>query len=926
MRKKRSFLHQCLYDNSEQVTNGKGKNLIPPPERESLWKAYLEKFKDPLIIVLLVVFFFSVIVSLYEVFYMGQGKNILFEPIGILSALLLATGVGFIFEVKAEREFEVLNTVKDRRPIKVFRRFMENGKEKIRIREVKKHDVCIGDYVYLENGDEIPADGYLDETNSFIVDESNFTGEPYARKSAYEEEFEKETTFPTNMVLRGSTVIGGTAIFHVDKIGMDTIEGKGVAKTQEGREVETPLNQQLDKLGSMISKLSFIIAILIVIGRMVYFFFFDGNAANNHSWLEIAEFALGSIMLAVTLIVVAVPEGLPMSVTVSLALSMRRMLKENNLVRKLHACETMGATTVICTDKTGTLTQNKMTVVDYDFYGEDAEKRIQRNIAINSTAEISLDDNGKEKPLGNPTEGALLAWQKSKGINYEEQRHLYEIGHGEPFSTEKKYMKMEFEAKTGVELAKNERHVRYVKGAPEIVLEMCDVIAGNTDKKHVLEKLSEYQDKAMRTLAFASQYESDGNWSPLTFDGIVGIADPVRDEVKDAITECTQKAGVRVIIVTGDTQGTANEIGRQIGLLERNEKQQTVTGDVFEKMSDEEAMKLIANPDFKIISRARPDDKARLVTLLQKQNQVVAVTGDGTNDAPALSKAQVGLSMGDGTSRAKEASDITILDNSFSSIVRAIIWGRSLYLNIQRFILFQMTINICACLIVLIGAFTGLDSPLNVTQMLWVNLIMDTFAAMALSSLPANKRVLNDKPRDPNSHIINKGMGTQIVGVGILFFVILVGMWQLLWHCDIHEVSELFKSEKLTLFATGIFDLSKTKQHLSPYELSVFFTFFVFLQFWNLFNAKYFKTSRSLIQDICGVFKKDEEVKTSFSPSFIYIALVILVGQIIIVTFGREMFSVSPLSIRDWGWLLLITSPVLIIADIKRFIINRIKT
>lgn len=926
MRKRRSFLHQCLYDNSEQVTNGKGKNLIPPPERESLWKAYLEKFKDPLIIVLLVVFFFSVIVSLYEVFYMGQGKNILFEPIGILSALLLATGVGFIFEVKAEREFEVLNTVKDRRPIKVFRRFMENGKEKIRIREVKKHDVCIGDYVYLENGDEIPADGYLDETNAFIVDESNFTGEPYARKSAYEEEFEKETTFPTNMVLRGSTVIGGTAIFHVDKIGMDTIEGKGVAKTQEGREVETPLNQQLDKLGSMISKLSFIIAILIVIGRMVYFFFFDGNAANNHSWLEIAEFALGSIMLAVTLIVVAVPEGLPMSVTVSLALSMRRMLKENNLVRKLHACETMGATTVICTDKTGTLTQNKMTVVDYDFYGEDAEKRIQRNIAINSTAEISLDDNGKEKPLGNPTEGALLAWQKTKGINYEEQRHLYEIGHGEPFSTEKKYMKMEFEAKTGVELAKEERHVRYVKGAPEIVLEMCDVIAGNTDKNHVLEKLSEYQDKAMRTLAFASQYESDGNWSSLTFDGIVGIADPVRDEVKDAITECTQKAGVRVIIVTGDTQGTANEIGRQIGLLERNEKQQTVTGDVFEKMSDEEAMKLIANPDFKIISRARPDDKARLVTLLQKQNQVVAVTGDGTNDAPALSKAQVGLSMGDGTSRAKEASDITILDNSFSSIVRAIIWGRSLYLNIQRFILFQMTINICACLIVLIGAFTGLDSPLNVTQMLWVNLIMDTFAAMALSSLPANKRVLNDKPRDPNSHIINKGMGTQIVGVGILFFVILVGMWQLLWHCDIHEVSELFKSEKLTLFATGIFDLSKTKQHLSPYELSVFFTFFVLLQFWNLFNAKYFKTSRSLIQDICGVFKKDEEVKTSFSPSFIYIALVILVGQIIIVTFGREMFSVSPLSIRDWGWLLLITSPVLIIADIKRFIINRIKT
>ena len=922
MRKKRSFLHQCLFDNSEQVANGKGKNLIPPPEREPLWKAYMEKFKDPLIMVLLVVFCFSIVVALYEAFYMGQGTKILLEPLGILSALLLATGVGFIFEVKAEREFEVLNTVKDRRPIKVYRRFMEDGKEKIRIREVRKHDVCVGDYVYLENGDEIPADGRLDETNAFIVDESNFTGEPYARKSAYEAEFEQEATFPPNMVLRGSTVIGGTAIYHVEQIGMDTVEGKGVAKTQEGSEVETPLNQQLDSLGRTISKLSFIIAALIVVGRMVYFFFFDGNAANNHSWLEIAEFALGSVMLAVTLVVVAVPEGLPMSVTVSLALSMRRMLKEKNLVRKLHACETMGATTVICTDKTGTLTQNKMTVVEHDFYGEEAAKRIQRNIAINSTAEISLDDSGKEKPLGNPTEGALLAWQKTLGVNYEELRHLYEIGHGEPFSTEKKYMKMEFEAKAGAALPREERHVRYVKGAPEIVLDMCEAIAGGAEKAHVLSRLAEYQSKAMRTLAFASQHEADGTWSPLTFDGIVGIADPVREDVREAIADCTQKAGVRVIIVTGDTQGTANEIGRQIGLLKRDEQQQTMTGDAFEKLSDEEALRLIARPDFKLISRARPDDKARLVTLLQRQGQVVAVTGDGTNDAPALSKAQVGLSMGDGTSRAKEASDITIIDNSFSSIVRAIIWGRSLYQNIQRFILFQMTINICACLIVLIGAFTGLDSPLNVTQMLWVNLIMDTFAAMALSSLPANKHVLYDKPRDPNSHIVNRRMAAQTVGVGVLFFLILLGMWQLLWHCDISAVSELLCTEKLKLFATGIFDLSKSKPHLSLYERSVFFTFFVLMQFWNLFNAKYFKTSRSLLQDICGALRRDAEVKTSFSVSFIGIALVILVGQVIIVSFGQEMFGVSPLSAADWGCLLLLTSPVLILADIVRWIRN----
>lgn len=460
---------------------------------------------------------------------------------------------------------------------------------------------------------------------------------------------------------------------------------------------------------------------------------------------------------------------------------------------------------------------------------------------------------------------------------------------------------MEFEVREGNELPKDERHVRYLKGAPEVVLNMCEVVADGVDKDHVLQTLANYQAKAMRTLAFASQHEEGGVWSPLTFDGIVGIADPVREDVKDAITDCTQKAGVRVIIVTGDTSGTANEIGRQIGLLDNKGQEQTVTGDSFESMSDEEALKLVSNPDFKVISRARPDDKARLVTLLQKQGEVVAVTGDGTNDAPALSKAQVGLSMGDGTSRAKEAIDITILDNSFGSIVKAIIWGRSLYLNIQRFILFQMTINICACLIVLIGAFTGLDSPLNVTQMLWVNLIMDTFAAMALSSLPANKEVLCDRPRDPKSHIRNRSMACQIVGVGVVFFVVLAGLWQLLWHCDISSVADLFNKEKLVLYATGMLDLSKSKQHLSWYELSVFFTSLVLLQFWNLFNAKYFKTSRSLLQDIVGVFRRDREVKTSFSASFVYIALVILLGQVVIVTFMGEMFNVSPLSIKDWG-------------------------
>lgn len=925
MRPRRTFLHESLIHDSNEVENGRGKNLIPPPEKEPLWKAYLDKFKDPLIIVLLVVFCFSVSVALYEVFFQQKEYSMLIEPIGILIALLLATGVGFIFEVKADKEFDVLNQIKNRRPVKVFRKFPKDGKDNIQVREVEKHDVCIGDYVYLENGDEIPADGILCETNEFMVDESNFTGEPYIRKSAYEKDFKKEATFPTNKVLRGSTVIGGNAIFKVTEIGMDTIEGHGVAKTQEGKDVETPLNIQLDKLGTLISRISFIIAILVVVGRLIYFFFFDGNTANNHSFIEIVEFLLGSVMLAVTLIVVAVPEGLPMSVTVSLALSMRKMLKENNLVRKLHACETMGATTVICTDKTGTLTQNKMTVLETCFCGNMAKENVVYNIALNSTAEISVDDCGKEKTVGNPTEGALLNWLKKQGIKYESYRRAYISGEAVPFSTEKKYMKTEF---YGRDLDDSKEiystggsHIRYIKGAPEIVLSMCETIGGDSSRDDILATLKGYQTKAMRTLAFASQREENGKWTPLTFDGIVGIADPIREDVKDAIEDCTRKAQVRVIIVTGDTIGTANEIGRQIGLIGDNDGSIVITGDQFEELSDEKAKELISDKRFKIISRAKPDDKARLVTLLQSIGEVVAVTGDGTNDAPALSKAQVGLSMGDGTSRAKEASDITIINNSFVSIKRAIIWGRSLYLNIQRFILFQMTINICACLIVLIGACTGLDSPLTVTQMLWVNLIMDTFAAMALSSLPADEKVLNAPPRSPEAFIIDKRMLSRILWVGLFFFVILFGIWQLLWHKDILPdvgVASLLTKDTIHAAIDGYFDMTKKAPHMSSYEMGVFFSVFVVMQFWNLFNAKYFRTGRSLMQDILELFVHPQTVIETYSKGFLLIVVVILLGQVLIVNGVGELFSVSPLPLKDWLYILIGTSPILIVPDIIR--------
>ncbi|MBR5132875.1 MAG: calcium-translocating P-type ATPase, PMCA-type [Alistipes sp.] len=905
---KNSYLSTALISTSEEVELGKGQNIIPPAERESLWRTYLEKFKDPIIIVLLVVFLFSVIVALYEIFVVGKGFDLLLEPSGVLMALLLATGVGFIFEVKAAREFDILNKVKDSRPVKVYRR--RTAAERALLVSISKQDVVVGDIVRLESGDEIPADGYLVDAVQLRVDESNFTGETYANKYLNEEDFDADATYPSNFLLRGATVIEGSAVMRVSAVGTATEEGRGVAKANEGSDVETPLNQQLAQLGAWISKASFIIASLIIIGRIVSFLFFESTPLSELSFIEIAEFALASVMIAVTLIVVAVPEGLPMSITISLALSMRRMLKQKSLVRKLHACETMGAATVICTDKTGTLTMNRMTVVEYLPLGNDLESLLVDSMAVNSTAELGEED-GREVVIGNPTEGALLVWLRSKGVDYREVRDRYQIISQQPFSTETKYMASEvIDTATG-------KRLRLVKGAPEIVMAMCKSIAGERERSDIEQQLLGFQSRAMRTLGFAIEQMDEGKG--LTFVGIIGIADPIRDDVREAIETCRNNAGVRVIIVTGDTPGTATEIGRQLGLIEGIEGE-VITGPYFARLSDEEARAMLSTPTLKIIARARPDDKARLVMLLQENGEVVAVTGDGTNDAPALSKAQVGLSMGDGTSRAKEASDITIIDNSFASINRAIMWGRSLYLNIRRFIIFQMTINLSACLIVLLGAFIGLESPLTVTQMLWVNLIMDTFAAMALSSLPADRGVLNEPPRKPSSHIISRRMLRRIVGAGLSFFVILVALWQLLHHVEISCVRDIISSESLSHFAESLGSMSGKAEPLTRYELGVFFSVFVILQFWNMFNAKYFATRRSLILDIIDLVRNPQAVKESFSLYFVLISVVIVAGQILIVNFASDLFGVAPLSTYDWLWILLLTSPVLLLADIVRLI------
>lgn len=851
------------------------KNIIPPPPRQSLWRGYIDKFRDPLIIVLLVIFCFSVGVSIYELRH-GAGTEVLFEPVGVLVALLLATGVGFILEVKAEEEFKVLNQTNDSAPVKVFRQGQWV--------EIPKQDVEVGDLVRLESGDEVPADGLLEESHQLRVDESAFTGEPSARKSHLPLP-DEHSTYAPNCLLRGSTVMEGYGLLRITAIGIDTEEGRGAMQVREGRDVETPLNSQLGALGKQVSGAAFAVAALIVVGRLIAFYIFDCHPTDL---VTLIEYILSSIMIAVTLIVVAVPEGLPMSITMSLAMSMRRMLRENNLVRKLHACETMGAATVICTDKTGTLTQNRMQVVEvqrYDYAGWQSLglDLMALDCALNSTAELSQSADGESLSLGNPTECALLHWLQTQGVDYRMLRQQWHTVDCTPFSSERKYMSTTVEC--------GGRRITFYKGASEILLPMCtrQVVA----QGEVMGQLAKWQGKAMRTLGFAAEIDGE-----CVFLGIVGIMDPLREDVREAISVCTQRAGVRVIIVTGDTVGTAREIGLQIGLIndddDDNDNDNVITGPQFAVLSDEEALERVAT--IQIIARARPEDKARLVQLLQRRGEVVAVTGDGTNDAPALAKAQVGLSMGSGTAHAKEASDITIIDNSFASINRAILWGRSLYQNIRRFLLFQLTVNIAACLIVLVGAFTGIESPLSVTQMLWVNLIMDTFAAMALSSLPADTSVMDERPRSQTAHIIDRPMLRHIISVGTVQFLLAL----LVWEAQSPESLLPFVGEWLPQMQ--------------------FFTFFVMLQFWNLFNARYYRTRRSLLLDIVDIVRHPERFSKHFSMAFVAIAMAVLVGQIAIVELMPELFQVDRLSWSELGRITLLTAPFLIIPDLHRTI------
>ena len=856
----------------EQVKQSReqhGKNVLTPPQRTSLWKLYLDKYRDPIIQILLVAAFVSLILAFIE-------KNFM-ETIGIFVAVFLATTVGFYFERDAAKKFNLLTALSEEQPVKVRR----NGK----VMEIPRHDVVVGDVVLVEVGDEVPADGELIVCNDLQINESTLTGEPIAEKSL---EGGGDGAYPRNVILRSTMVMNGRGEFVVTAVGDATEIGKVAKKSTEQTSVETPLHMQLDKLAKMISKVGSVVSVA------AFFIFLIHDILTNPAWggkdyFYMAEIVLKYFMMAVTLIVMAVPEGLPMAITLSLALNMRRMLKSNNLVRKLHACETMGAVTVICTDKTGTLTQNKMQVSALELKQGD-EALLDTAIALNSTAE--LNDG---KPIGNPTESALLLWLDAQGKDYEELRKQVNVLKQLPFSTERKMMATLAEVDGETYL--------FVKGAPEIVMKKC--IIEDRMQRQSAEELDEWQHKAMRTLAFAyKKIEAsimrtsrtstaevvallDAN--DLQLQAIAAIADPIRPDVPAAVQEC-RHAGIEVKVVTGDTAATALEIGKQIGVFEDEPEnigadgsltsldQQMITGEQWEALSDEEAYERAK--DIRVMSRARPTDKQRLVAMLQKRGEVVAVTGDGTNDAPALHYAHVGLSLGSGTSVAKEASDMTLLDDSFKSIANAVMWGRSLYRNLQRFLFFQLVVNVAALLLVLGGSVIGTEMPLTVTQILWVNLIMDTFAALALASLPPSHEVMKDKPRKASDFIINKSIGFGILFCGIVFFLV---MFALLVYCE-----------------------RRGKGGVDVHELTMFFTTFVMIQFWNLFNAKALMSHHTAFRH----FLKDK--------GMILVLVLVLVGQWIIVTFGGEMFRTTPLSLHEWLLIIGSTSVVLWAGELWR--------
>lgn len=805
-----------------------GSNVLTPPKRNPWYILFFEKFKDPLIQILSV----AAVIALV----LGVIKSEYLEPIGIIAAILLAVTIGFINEYSASKKFDILTTSSDDTLVKVRR----NGV----ITQAARKDLVVDDIVLLEAGEEIPADIRIYESYNLKVNESVLTGESKAvtKKPKHPDDEDMKSTYPSWLLLRGTIIEEGSAVGVVEAVGDNTAFGQTARKAAEITDVETPLNKQLNGLADLINKIAFGAAGFLILALLVRYFFIE-QAYVGQDWMQITNDLLSFLMIAVALIVVAVPEGLPMAVTLALAYSMKRMSKANNLVRKMHACETLGATTLILTDKTGTLTENRMEVVTEII---PHREYITINALVNSTAYVNGD-----KTIGNPTEGAIIK--------------LMDVGDllGDMRRDNPLVFRLDFSSKTKFMMSvikQGDIFISLVKGAPEVVRDMCSA----TDVVGEVEE----QRKGRRVIGFAYKesmtLEDAQKLNEFTYNGFMAIEDPIRKDVPDAV-RAAKEAGIKVKIITGDNPATASEIARQARISNRPQAMAGI--DIRNKTNPYDSVTGITSID--VFARTKPEDKQTLVKEFQALGEVVAMTGDGTNDAPALNHAEVGIAMNNGTDVAKEAADIILLDNSFPSIILGIKWGRSLYKNIQHFILFQLTINVVAILIACIGPFIGVDLPFTVTQMLWVNLIMDTFAALALATEPANDAVMKDKPRSPKAFIITKQMWYEIFGVGIVFFVFLVAL----------------------LYTKAV-------------SLTEFFTIFVLLQWWNLFNARVFGQRRSIFD---GLLK---------NPAFVGVTLVILVGQFLIVQYGGAMFRTEPLPMETWGLILIGTSVVTVIREL----------
>ena len=887
-----------------------GKNQFSPGEKISLGKKILEALKEPMIFILLIAALITIGMNIYK---QSQGLHAEFtESIGILVAITISVSIKVIMEGRSEKAFETLNNINEDIKVKVLR----NGI----IQYIYKKDVVVGDIIKIETGAKVPADGRLIDSLQLKVDESMLTGESIAVNKNFEQTITNAKTVLSerkNMVFAGTFITYGQGTVIITSVGDKTEMGNIASELKHPVSKSTPLQEKLDKLARSITTFGVIASILIL-----FYELFKIYISNNLSFDTVQN----AFMVSVALIVAAVPEGLPTIVAMTLALNIIKMAKSNALVRKLIACETIGCINVICSDKTGTLTKNQMTVIDIWNNGKlinpsDLKNRfLIENFTINSTADITIKD-GNVKFIGNPTECSLLkafsdtvcsvspkqctyyeqsnsicggqcekyTYKNDDYISYTDIRNSSNIIFQYPFSSDKKSM-------TTVILV-DKLYKVYSKGSPEKIISLCSTIIINnkielfTDelREKVNNEIIKLQQEAKRILAFSHNDINTGydDWnksqdkveSNMIFDGFVSIADPLRDDVYEAVEKC-KKSGISLKILTGDNIVTATSIAKQLNIV--NKDSIIIEAQQIDEMSNEELLKILDK--IILIARSKPLTKMRIVNLLKKHGNVVAVTGDGINDAPALKNADVGIAMGiTGTEVSKEASDIILLDDSFSTIVKAVEWGRGIYENFQRFIQFQLTVNLVAVLTVFVCEMFGLPVPFTTIQLLWVNLIMDGPPALSLGLESLRNHLMEQEPVKRDTNIITRNMLFRIIinGVFIVFMIMLLINKQILGGTQ-------------------------------GQQSSIIFTTFVMFQLFNSFNSRELGN-----ESIFTNLLKNKPMLWIIGATFFV--------QILITQFGGQIFKTAPLSISMWLRIIAYSFSVVAFSEVIRFIKRKIK-